>query len=194
MTACLGCRGGPENGYCLVGKGAGTVTLDKSAQCRWAGEGRDVEVRWGWQVTAWGCLVGRDRINLAALATQGLYQRLAAGKRMREQQTGAGSEDAEGVHQALLPLVGGQKIYAGAGLFESPRSFCAHCGHARASPPGRKTAAIHARGGEQNRGLAGEDDPVVATNLPERLVEWLPGRRRQYLDRRIGNDFGTYRR
>ena len=100
-----------------------------------------------------------------------------AGEGVREEQAGAGLEVAEGVHQSLLPLVGGHEIHVAAGLLDRPCGLRTHRGHARASPPGWK-AALHACGSGPHRRLAGEDDPVVAPNLCKRLVERLPGGRR----------------
>ena len=144
MTDGLGCGGGPDNRERLARKGVGAVSLHDGAQRRWAGEGRDVKRRWGWQRTAGSGLVGRDHINLAASVAQGLYEGIAAGKGMREEQPGAGFEVAERFHETLLPLVGGHEICAGAGFLECPRGFCSHCGEARTTPPGRKAAAVNA--------------------------------------------------
>jgi len=86
-------------------------------------------------------LVGGDHVDLAALVAQGLCERIASRKRLREEEAGAVSEAAEGVDQAILALVRGHEIDSGHRPSRARvRFLCAHSGDSWASRPSRKTA------------------------------------------------------
>jgi len=114
------------------------VRPHKRAQRRWAGESCDVKRRWRWQGIERNRLVGGDHVDLAALVAQGLCERIASRKRLREEEAGAVSEAAEGVDQAILALVRGHEIDSDTGLLERACGFCAHSGDSWASRPSRK--------------------------------------------------------